>query len=344
MPIRSKQLDSVTHIVLGACIGEAFFEKGFGKKAMLWGALAQSLPDIDFLSALWLDIPGSMLAHRGFTHSFAFAVLIVPYLSLIAYHIHRPQGVRLRNWLLFFFVEIAVHLALDSLNAYGIGWFEPFSHERFAFNLIFVADPFFSLIPVLAFFRLLFLHSHSMKRSFWWKAGCLTPLIYILVCFHHKMYIHRLIQKKLPNKELVVSNFQTTPAPLQNFLWYVYAKTDSGFYTGYLNIFHGGNDYKPVFHRQQEKLLNEVHDHESLQKLIRFSQGNYTIDKLNDTLYFQDIRFGQTYGWEDGASPFVFRYALIHGGNSRLHIQRGRMSSLESNHLKSLARRMFTKY
>jgi inner membrane protein len=182
-----------------------------------------------------------------------------------------------------------------------------------------------------------------MKRSFWWKAGCLAPLIYILICVHHKFYVNRLVNEQLRQKKVTIASFKTTPAPLQNFLWYVYAKTDTGFYTGYINIFHGGRDYTPVFHHQHNQFLNEVHDHESLQKLIRFSQGNYTIENVNDTLYFQDIRFGQSYGWENAGSPFVFRYALIHGGNSRLHIQRGRMSSLQSNHLKSLARRMFVK-
>ncbi|HNK30625.1 MAG TPA: hypothetical protein PKG65_16950 [Ferruginibacter sp.] len=46
-------MDSLTHIALGACVGEAFFERGFGKKAMIWGALAQSIPDIDFVAGLW---------------------------------------------------------------------------------------------------------------------------------------------------------------------------------------------------------------------------------------------------------------------------------------------------
>ncbi|HLP38350.1 metal-dependent hydrolase, partial [Lacibacter sp.] len=67
-------MDSITHIALGACIGEAFFEKGFGKKAMLWGALAQSIPDIDFVASFWMGTADDLLAHRGFTHSLLFAV------------------------------------------------------------------------------------------------------------------------------------------------------------------------------------------------------------------------------------------------------------------------------
>jgi inner membrane protein len=44
-------MDSLTHIVTGACIGELFLGKQLGKKAMLWGAITQSLPDIDFVTS-----------------------------------------------------------------------------------------------------------------------------------------------------------------------------------------------------------------------------------------------------------------------------------------------------
>ena len=44
-------MDSLTHLALGACMGEAFAGKTLGKKAMLWGAITQSIPDIDFIKA-----------------------------------------------------------------------------------------------------------------------------------------------------------------------------------------------------------------------------------------------------------------------------------------------------
>ena len=62
-------MDTVTHIVLGACIGEATAGKILGRKAMLFGALSQSLPDIDFIAYFWLDKTDNLLAHRGITHS-----------------------------------------------------------------------------------------------------------------------------------------------------------------------------------------------------------------------------------------------------------------------------------
>ena len=113
-------MDSLTHIALGACIGEAFFEKGFGKKAMVWGALAQSIPDIDFISSSWLNTSEALLAHRGFTHSILFALLIIPLFALTADKVHRPHNITFKTWLLFFSVEVFVHLFIDGFNKFRL--------------------------------------------------------------------------------------------------------------------------------------------------------------------------------------------------------------------------------
>jgi len=44
-------LDTLTHIALGAIIGEAIGGKKLGKKALLVGAAVQCLPDIDFFAS-----------------------------------------------------------------------------------------------------------------------------------------------------------------------------------------------------------------------------------------------------------------------------------------------------
>ncbi len=68
-------MDSLSQIVLGAAVGEVILGKKIGNKAMLWGALAGTIPDLDIISNLWLDELGGLAAHRGISHSIAFAVL-----------------------------------------------------------------------------------------------------------------------------------------------------------------------------------------------------------------------------------------------------------------------------
>lgn len=55
-------VDSLTHIALGACMGDAFAGKQLGKRAMFLGAVAQSVPDIDFIPSFWLSTAENLLA------------------------------------------------------------------------------------------------------------------------------------------------------------------------------------------------------------------------------------------------------------------------------------------
>ncbi|MBU3715031.1 MAG: metal-dependent hydrolase, partial [Ferruginibacter sp.] len=190
-------MDTITHIAIGACIGEAFFERGFGKKAMIWGVLAQSIPDIDFISHLWLNIPEALLGHRGFTHSIFFAILIVPFFALLADKIHQPHNISFRRWIFFFATEVFFHLFIDAFNNYGIGWFEPFSHERFSFNAIYVFDPLFSVWPVIAIGRLIILNKYDLRRKFWWRLGIIVPVLYIGICSINKLLLTKKIEKQI---------------------------------------------------------------------------------------------------------------------------------------------------
>ena len=141
-------MDTLTHIVLGACIGEAIAGKQLGKKALILGALAQNIPDIDFVASFWLPLASDVLAHRGFTHSLLFVLLVSPLLAWCLVLLFRRAGMNFGQWVLFWGLQILIHIFIDAFNAYGTGWFEPFSHYRVSFNTMFVADPMLSLIHI----------------------------------------------------------------------------------------------------------------------------------------------------------------------------------------------------
>jgi inner membrane protein len=50
------------------------------------------------------------------------------------------------------------------------------------------------------------------------------------------------------------------------------------------------------------------------------------VEKWNDTLVFNDLRFGQIIGWEEPTERFVFHYFLSHPEDNKLVVQRGRFS------------------
>lgn len=333
-------MDSLTHIALGACIGEAFFEKGFGKKAMIWGALAQSIPDIDFVAAFWLNPAENLLAHRGITHSLLFAILIVPAFAFTANAVHRPHNISLKKWLLFFAVEVCVHLFIDGFNNYGVGWFEPFMHQRYSFNAIYVADPFFSIWPAIALVVLILSNSHSDKRKFWWKFGVIIPFIYLAYCSFNKVKIDKEVNEIFATQQVSHDDYFTTPAPLQNWLWFVVAGNDSGYHVGFRSVFDSKKQIHFQYFPRNDSLLKQATDDDDIKMLLRFSQHHYTMEKWNDTLVFNDLRFGQIVGWQNPREKFVFHYFLKPGADNKYVVQRGRFAKWDWQVVKSFIHRI----
>ena len=333
-------MDSITHIALGACMGEAFAGKTLGKKAMLWGALAQSIPDIDFIASFWMDTSSNLLAHRGFTHSFLFLGIITPLCALLAERLHRPHNINLKKWMLFFGGAIFMHIFIDAFNNYGVGWFEPFSHQRISFNVIYVADPFFSFWPCMACLALVYLKSRKPQRTKWWRMGLGFSALYLLYCLSNKAQIDADVKDILKNKQINYTRYFTTPAPLQNWLWYVVAGNDSGYHVGFRSLFDRKKEIVFQYFPRNDSLLIPINDHEDLQQLIRFSKQFYTVENRSDTLVFNDLRFGQIIGWEKDRKKFAFYYFLQHQSDNTMVVQRGRFEGWNGQTVKSLISRI----
>ncbi len=68
-------MDSITQIVLGAAVGQAVQGKKLGNRAMLWGAVGGTIPDLDIIGNFWMSEIEALAFHRGISHSITFAVL-----------------------------------------------------------------------------------------------------------------------------------------------------------------------------------------------------------------------------------------------------------------------------
>lgn len=77
-------MDSLTQIVLGAAVGEVVLGRKIGNRAMLWGAIAGTIPDLDvMIGSLFMNEINGLAFHRAITHSIFFAVF---FSFLIAYY------------------------------------------------------------------------------------------------------------------------------------------------------------------------------------------------------------------------------------------------------------------
>jgi len=120
-------LDSLTQIVLGAACGEVVAGKKIGNRAMLWGAVGGTIPDLDVFANFFTDEITATSFHRGFMHSFLFAVLAPWVLAgLVGWFygndVYRRQGYKIGAmaiWLLFYLgAAIGINLIPKTLNGH----------------------------------------------------------------------------------------------------------------------------------------------------------------------------------------------------------------------------------
>ena len=142
------------------------------------------------------------------------------------------------------------------------------------------------------------------------------------------------------NQNIPHERYFTTPAPLQNWLWFVVAGNDSGYYVGYRSVFDTRKDMSFQYFPRNQQLLKPLADHEDLQRLIRFSQEFYTTENWGDTLVFNDLRFGQIIGWQKPKEHFVFHYFLQHPDDNKLVVQRGRFAKWDWQQAKYFVKRI----
>lgn len=303
-------MDSLTHIVLGAAIGEAILGKKIGKQAMLWGALAASLPDIDvFFTPLFHPVD-ALFVHRGITHSFLFVFLITPILGWIFSKFNWKRPASMKEWSLLFFVNILSHPLLDSCTVYGTGIFEPFSSYRAQFTSLFIVEPLYTLPMLIGFIALLVLKTDSLKRKFWVKFGLGISTTYLLFTICNKLYVEQVFSNAMEKQKIHFTDYITTPTPLNNILWNMVAKDTNGFWVGYYSHFDKSKDVKFSFILKNDSLAGDLINNSVVQKLMRFSNGYYCFTKENDELHYNDLRFSFAGEFTSDAHDFVFSYAL----------------------------------
>jgi len=118
----------MSHAVAALALGPAFRRAGWRTRVWWAGALCAVLPDADVVG-FYAGVPlGSVLGHRGLTHSLPFAAVLASVLAPLL----TPRGTRLRLWL-YLFLATASHGVLDAMTDGGIGvaFFAPLDTSRY---------------------------------------------------------------------------------------------------------------------------------------------------------------------------------------------------------------------
>lgn len=333
-------MDSLTHIVLGAAIGEAVLGKKIGRKAMLWGAFADTIPDLDVFASPCFTHAQQLLVHRGFTHSIFFILLLSPLLGWLFSQWFKKSDVNWKSWTGLFLLGMFSHIFIDAMTCYGTGWFEPFSSYRVTFNTIFVADPFYTIPFLICVLIALIAKNGSPARIKWNKAGLIISSLYLVFTFINKWHVHDIMHESLNKKNIHATDFVTTPTPLNNFLWMGYAADTSGFWFGYYSVFDKTKDVDYFHVDRNVPLLSAYQNDPSVKLLKQFCQGYYCMKEEKGDVYFNDIRFGQIGGWDTPTNNFVFAFKLKKDADNSMALDRTKFNGSYSDAISSLVTRI----
>lgn len=283
-------MDSLTQIVLGAAVGEAVLGKKVGNKAMLYGAIAGTIPDLDTFAGYFVDTVTAIEIHRGFTHSIFFSVVFAPVFGWLISRIERRSVANWKDWSLLMFFGFITHPVLDSFTTWGTQLFWPLE-LRLDFKSIFVIDPLYTL-PFLIFLILaLRAERGSEERMKYNTLGILISSGYLLLSLGLKGLAYQKFKAALEDRHVEYRQLETKPSPLNTILWTANVEVEHAYLIGTYSFF----DSKPIKFQQCSKdhqLLGDLRSHEKIERLIDISDGWFVITEENGELFFNDLRFG----------------------------------------------------
>lgn len=298
-------MDSLTQIVLGAAVGEAVLGRKVGNKAMLYGAIAGTIPDLDVLASQVTNTVSALEIHRGITHSVFFSVVAGLLFGWLVSKYETYKDVK--GWCWLFFWCFVTHPILDAHTTWGTQLFWPLDY-RLAFKTIFVIDPIYTL-PFLVFLIMALLQKREApKRKFYNNMGLLLSTSYLLLTFLLKGLAYKEFKTALKDQQVDYIDIETKPAPFNTILWTANVDMKDAYLIGDYSFFDKNAIHFERYPKNHE-LIAHLITNEKVQRMINISKGWYTITKKGDTLLFNDLRFGLL-SMKPNSQNFVFQYEI----------------------------------
>jgi inner membrane protein len=293
-------VDSITHAVLGAAIGEGMLGRRLGNRAMAWGALIGSLPDVDVLVSPFLGNAWDLWWHRGPTHSLLVIALAAWLLAPKLARFWKKEKVsrKLAGW--FVFAELAGHVLIDCFSAYGTDVFWPLPVARVGFGNLFIVDPMFT-IPILVSLVMLSRlrpkkEQPKRRRLLAWGLGLAAG--YVLLGVALKSWVSAGFKEDLARRKVVYQRMMNSPTPFNILLWRAVVDRGDSLWVGYRSVFDGSRS--PVRWTIYPKGADAVEGMEktsAFRAVDRFSNGWWIARRHVKGAWIADLRFGESRIW-----------------------------------------------
>ena len=287
-------MDSLTHIVVGAAIGELTLGKKLGNKAVIVGAIANTIPDLDVFSTKLASTPEmAMHFHRGYTHAFFIHPFMALPFAYLTYRIFKKE-ISFIKWYLFFLLGFVTHVLMDGGTAYGTQMFLPFTDKLISWNNLAVVDPLFTLAPLLFFIVVWFINKDKDIRRKLAFGSLFLSLFYLGTSTINKFSSASVFKQNLKEKNITVKDFTSTPTMFTSWLWNMVAYNDTTMYMAEYSVFQKSKEVNIMAIPRNTALLKSMENSEVIKTDIWFSDGKYYVGQgQGDTLNFYITKWGR---------------------------------------------------
>lgn len=292
-------MDSLTQAALGAAVQGAGMGKYQGRKALAYGALLGTLPDLDVLIR-YGDPVSSMTYHRGFSHSLFVLVALA---ALIAWAVKKrwpdaPYSAQRLFWTTA--ASLVTHPLIDACTVYGTQLLWPFTPTPQQWSAVFIIDPLYTVPLLLALLAMLWRgvtrHTQTLLRT-----ALICSTLYLVWGAYGQWHHEQRVARYLQAQGISVERIMATPLPLNTLAFRVLAQTDGD---QYIEAISGWLDRAPpeyVRLPQGMERAQHLQDSALFKRLQWFSDGWLRIDEEDGKLVVSDLRMGMT-----GALNFRF--------------------------------------
>ena len=295
-------MDSLTQLTFGAACGEAVLGKKIGRRALVWGAILGTLPDLDVFIPLGGPV-NDFVYHRGFSHSLIFLALLSPIIAWLITNVHPDTKRYYRRWVLLCFLVLEASVLLDLLTIYGTQIFWPLDTTPMAVPILFIIDPLFTLPILLGVLAALVLKRSSTLGHRLNMIGLVLSLAYLVWAFGAAEFVERRVTEKLARQGVSYSQFISSPAPFNTLLWRVVGIDKDRYFETYFSLFDRASPLFVDFYPRNLALMAGIEDHPPIVKLKRFTSGYYAFSTVGEYVAMTDLRMGSE-------PDYVFRFKV----------------------------------
>ncbi len=303
-------MDSLSHIVIGAAIGETFLGKKIGRWGMLLGAIAKSAPDFDLFYTGLSDPRAYMCEHRAHTHSLFIEALYAIPIAWLLVKVFKEK-VSFKRMLLFMLACLWGHSLLDWCTNFGTQLLLPFTNENYSLNSLAIVDLLFTIPMFILVLIAVFHRKNTARRNKLAQASLIYCFVYLGLTFFNKAQAENIVLASIEKNNIPVTEHMTNPTMLNNILWYSVGSNDSTVFIGEFSLLHKQNPITWHSYPRNQHLMQQCKSKKDIAILKWFSDP-YTIAQENgDTLNMYAVKFGRTNMMENELKKtFVFYYKL----------------------------------